>query len=673
MTPAATPLAHLLEPGRIGSLELRNRILLAPMGDSFANDDGSVSDLQLAYYEARARGGAALLIVGSVSVAYPDGCVDVRQTAASEDRYLPGLQALADRAHAHGAAIAAQLVHNGAQSRHDIERGVPMLVPAKPSPPQPDALTMMMTPDELAAVTAPFTAPGARAHYRVAGERDLANVVEQFAAAVDVCRRAGFDGVEIHAGHGYLIDEFLTPSMNVRTDEWGGDVDGRARLLVEVLRAARERVGRDFPLWIRVNALEHHKPDGERLDDQLRAVQLAVEAGADAVHVTSYSTTDVATGPTDSYVPHVVGELAAHAAQVRAAVDVPVVTFGRFEPEEAEAVLAAGQADFVAMGRKLLADPDLPRKLAAGRADDVRPCIYQYRCIGNIFLGGSIRCVANAATGREDALDAGRSAAIRRVLVIGGGPAGLEAARSLAVEGHTVDVWEAGDRLGGALALAGRADPVLDRYLGWLAGAVERAGVTLHLGRRAGVDDVVAAAPDTVVVATGATWSAPDVSGRERVVTVPDLRPWLEGDEHAVGNGVVILGGGKVGITLAMHARASGRTVTVLEEGDVLVRELGLPGRYRLVADADASGIALHTGVTLDEIGDEVVAHCGDGTLRVPADTVIATADRLAGAPLAAELRAAGLAVTEVGDCRTVAGIEGANLDAAMLTLALRG
>jgi 2,4-dienoyl-CoA reductase (NADPH2) len=664
---------HLFAPGRLGALELRNRILMAPMGDALAQPDGTVSPTQLAYYEARARGGAALLLVGSAAVAYPRGSVDARQTAVSDDAQLPGLAELAARVHAHGAAIAAQLTHNGAMSLLDIERGEPLLVPAKPAPPHPDALTMMLTPDELAAVTSPFTTPAARVVNHVADDADLEAAIEQYAAAADRCRRAGFDGIEIHAGHGYLIDEFLTPSLNQRDDAWGGDTDRRARLLCEVIRAVRARVGAEYPVWIRVNAFERHKVRGEQFDDQLRTIELAVAAGIDAVHVTAYASTDVATGPTDTYVPHRVGDLAQHAAAVRAATGLPVITFGRFEPDEAEAVLAAGQADFVAMGRKLLADPDLPRRLAEGRPDAVRPCIYQYRCIGNIFVRGSVRCVANASTGREDEDPPAAAARPRPVLVVGGGPAGLEAARTLAADGHRVTVWEATERLGGALALAAGADPVLARYLAWLAGAVERAGVEIEVGRRADADAALATGAAAFVVATGAHWDRPVVPGAERALTVPDLRAWLDGDTGRLGARVVVLGGGKVGLTLALHAREQGRSVAVVEPGEVLAPELGLPGRFRMVADAEAAGVALHLGATLTAIdAGTVSATTAGGPITIEAETVIATGGRRPGAPLAAALRHAGADVHEVGDCRTVAGIEGANLDARRLATELR-
>ncbi len=388
----STTFPNLLAPGRIGALPLRNRILMCPMGDCLSDPDGTVSPNQAAYFEARARGGAALLLVGSVSVAYPEASFDARQTAASDDRFLPGLADLAARVHRHGSLVAAQLVHNGLMALDAVAHGTPMLVPSVPKPPKPDRISMMVSDAEVAAMTWAFTQPTSKVEYRVATEGDLAWVVERFVDTAERCRRAGFDAIEVHAGHGYLIDEFLTPSLNTRTDGWGGSTEGRARLLLEVIRAVRGRLGDELPLWVRINATEHHKPDGERFEEQCRVIELALAEGIDAVHLTAYGSTDVATTPTDSYAPHRVGSLADFAGRLRERIGarVPVITFGRFEPDEAERVLAAGQADFVAMGRKLLADPDLPNKLAEGRVDEMRPCIYQYRCIGNIFVRGAV-------------------------------------------------------------------------------------------------------------------------------------------------------------------------------------------------------------------------------------------------------------------------------------------
>ena len=665
---------HLLSPGTIGSLQLRNRILMAPMGDSLANDDGSISQAQLAYFEARARGGAALLVVGSVAVAYPDGCVDARQVAASDDRFVPGLQALADRIHAHGSLVAAQLTYNGALARYDIARGHPMLVPAVPRRSRPDQLSMMVTDAEIAGFMAPHASPTARVEYQVATEDDLMRVIDQFADATERCRGAGIDGVELHAGHGYLIDEFLSPARNEREDQWGGHVEGRARLLLEIIGAIRRRVGADYPVWMRINALEYHKPDGETFADQLAVIELAVAAGLDAVHVTAYANLDVATGPTDSYAPHRVGDLAQYAEQVRGRVPVPVITFGRFEPAEAEAVLAAGQADFIAMGRKLLADPDLPNKLARGDESRIRPCLYQYRCIGNIFVNESLACVANAATGREHEASIPRAARSQRVLIVGGGAAGLESARVLAGQGHAVTLWESNPDLGGVLHHLNGADPVLDRYREWLINEVTLAQVMVELGRPATAETISAGSFDAVVIATGAQWSPEAVpgEGRDHVLGPCDLTAQFRPDTARLAGPVVVLGGGKPGLSLALAIHAQGSTTTIVEPTAVFGAELGLPGRFRMVADVEAAGITMLGSAQVTEIGaNSILVRTATESLTLPAATVIAATRRVAPAPLAIELAGDGRRTFTVGDAADPRGFEGITRDAEDLARAL--
>lgn len=628
---------HLLEPGQIGTLPLRNRILMCPMGDDLTEDDGTVGARQRDYFEARARGGAALLLVGSISIAYPRASFGPNQVAASDDKYLPGLLALTDAVHRHGSRIGAQLVHNGLMSILDSMNGLPMLVPAIPKAPQPDRWSTMLTADEMSAMTAPFMLPTSKVEYQVASEDDIAEVIRRFADAAERCVKAGFDAIELHAGHGYLLDEFLSPSVNTRSDGWGGGIEGRSRLLRECLRAIRARVGSEVPLWIRINAVEHHKPDGETFEEQLEVIDLCRAEGIDAVHVTAYASTDVATGPTDSYVPHTTPHpLRGYARAVKARVDVPVITYGRYEPDEAEEVLAHGDADFIAMGRKLLADPDLPRKLAEGVAEDIRPCIYQYRCIGAIFVREHLTCVSNARTGREHELGEGPATTARRVLVIGGGPGGMEATHVLAADGHDVTLWEAGDQLGGVLLVAAQTDESLARYLAWERRMVDRSGAEVELNRRATLDDVVAFGADEVVVATGGAFGSLELA--------------------TTGTRVSIRGGDTPGVRIAALLASQGKTVELVEPSGVFGQALGLPGRWRLVPDLDAAGVALTTEATLD------------------ADTVIDTTRRAPDTTFAEALVAAGVRVTAIGDANPdgIGRIEGANLDVARLASRLR-
>ncbi len=662
--------ARLMEPGRIGSVELRNRVVMCPMGVLYSNTDGSISDNEAAFYEARARGGAGLLLMGTTSVAYPRGTNHERNPAMSDDRYLPGLEDIARRVHRHGSALAAQLNFMSSSGLLDVAEGRRRLV-ATPLPrPKPDRLWGLMTDAENALQSGPFLLPGAEYRYDVATEDDIAWVIDLFAAAAERCRRAGFDGVELHAGHGYLIDSFLSP-RNTRDDRWGGSLENRARMLLEVISAIRARAGADFPVWMRINAVEHIEPDPETFEEQCQVIEWAVAAGAAAVHLTSYADPDSGTGATDSYAPHRAGPLSEHAARVRALVDVPVIAYGRYEPDQAEQLLADGKADFVSMGRKLLADPDLPAKLATGRVDDVKPCIYQYRCIGNIALRIPARCVVSPQTGREHDLAITPASTPVAVLVVGGGPAGMEAARLLAERGHRVTLREAGVRLGGVLVDAAAADPILDPYLGWLIHRIEQSGVTIELG--APVDPATPPQGfDHVVVATGATWGTPDVPGDGPVLSLGDLRSWLGADDTTVGDDVVILGGSKAALSLADLCRRRGRTVTVVAPERYVAESIGFPGRARLVADLEAAGVDLLLETTIEHVGGGAVRVTRDGsTSSLPASTVIGVEVRTAPSPLAEAFTAAGLSTHVVGDAGDLAYLTGATSSALDLALSL--
>jgi 2,4-dienoyl-CoA reductase (NADPH2) len=275
----------------------------------------------------------------------------------------------------------------------DIVEGRPLLGPSLPTGKGANDLLRDLTAEEMKEFVANLAGP--RPQFRVASREDLEKLVDDFASATERARRAGFDGVELHAGHGYILSSFLSPASNLRDDEWGGPLENRARLLCDTIRAAKQRAGADFPVWARIDARELRIEGGITLEDATRTAQLAEEAGADAVHVSAYADPTSGVAFTDAPLVHREEGFVDFAARIKRAVGIPVIAVGRIEPERAEALLREGRADFVAMGRKLLADPELPRKLAEGRPEDVRPCIYCYTCVAQIFVNRSLYCAVN--------------------------------------------------------------------------------------------------------------------------------------------------------------------------------------------------------------------------------------------------------------------------------------
>lgn len=688
---------HLLSPGRIGTLELRNRIAVTAMGVSLSEDDGSVGERLIAYHEEQARGGAGLIISGVAGVAWPVGAVSWQQTAISDDRFLPGLTRLCERVHAHGAKIAAQLHHGGLVAAYSSARwGHPLWAPSYPPLPKGNFIDYFLI-EELAGLEG-MKMP----EIKLLEQADIDLAVQQFADGAERARKAGFDGVEIHGGHGYLLSSFISPITNTRTDAYGGSHENRMRLALDVLRAVRSRVGPDFPVWMKIDSREIGKEGGITIDDAIATARMVEAAGADAITVTTYHDTGEGKLHSESHTPHAEGWNLPASGKIRAAVSIPVLASGRIEPDMADRAIGKQDIDFVAMGRKLLADPHLPNKLAAGSPDKVRPCIYCYTCISAIYMGDAVRCAVNGNLGLEYKGDPVARDTARHVAVIGGGPGGMEAARRLAGLGHRVTLIEKSDRLGGTLRFASLAYEANERILDWLTAEVEEAAVEVRLSTEATPELLRAIGADAVIVATGAVRSMPPIPGSDlpHVYSGDDMRGMMLGETSAhlkrktslatrlatrigaatgvtgniglvrkathgwmpLGQNIVIIGGELVGIELAEFLHERGRIITVVEEAPRLGKGLTLVRRMRILAELAEHGVALHGGASDIAITASAVTFtASDGTAHsIAADHVIVAKGASGDLTLAHGLEAAGFDVHAIGDATGVSYIEGA-------------
>lgn len=692
---------HLLSPGRIGTLELKNRIAVAAMGVSLAEEDGTAGEQIIAYHEEQAKGGVGLIIMGVVSVAWPVGAVKMRQTAISEDRFIPDLRILTDRVHAAGAKIAAQLQHGGLNAQYSAMRwGHPLWGPAIPKRSHGDFMSYFL-PDEMRGVGG-ASAP----QLKILEQADIDLAVDQFAQSARRAKEAGFDGVEIHGAHGYLLSSFTSPYTNTRTDKYGGSRENRLRLTLEVIAAIRRELGADFPLWIKLDSQELGKPGGITIEDAIANARMVEAAGVDAVTVSTYHDSSIGKLHSESNIPHIENSNLPATAQIKAAISIPVIGSGRVEADVADRTIGKGEADFVAMGRKLLADPHLPRKLMEGMPDKVRPCIYCYTCASAIYIGEPARCAVNPALGFEFQ-GAPPSGTSKHIAVIGGGPGGMEAARRLAELGHKVTLIEKSDRLGGTLRFASLAYEPNERLLEWLRREVREAGINVRLSTSATPDLLHTLGVSDVIVATGAVRDMPQIPGGDQnhVFSGDDMRQLMLGEDSAdlkrktglatrlatkvgaatgatanlalvrkatrtwmpLGETVAILGGELVGLELAEFLCERGRKVHVIEEAPKLGRGLALVRRMRLLSELAEHGVGLHGGasaITIDK--NRVTFTDADGVVQSVAakNTIVARGAR-GDLALAQELELAGFDVQTVGDANGVSYIEGAMRGAA--------
>lgn len=618
---------RLCQPFRIGGVELRNRMVMPPMATRYATADGFVTRRTVNYYEARAKGGIGLIIVEATYV-HEKGPILPNELGLSDDKFIPGMKELTDAVHRYGTKIAVQLVHGGRMTAISLA-GV------QPVAPSAIAASGGDMPREI-------TVP------------EIKDIVKAFATAALRARKAGFDGVEIHGAHGYLIDQFISPLSNHRTDVYGGSLDNRARLLIEVLKAMKEAVGKDFPVWCRINGKEYGVEGGETLEDAKKIAQIAEAAGAAAIHVSASGPANPGNTTTATFKPAVIAELA---AGVKEAVRIPVIAVGRMTPEAGEKILEEGGADLIAFGRALFADPELPNKTGAGKLGEIKPCILCMRCRDDLRHSGAlgIRCTVGAATGREAEYSFAPAGKPKKVLIVGGGPAGMEAARVAATRGHRVTLWEKESYPGGQMVPAAIA-PHKDRVrtlTDYFALELKNLGVSVKLGQEATTERIKEFAPDALVLATGVNATFPEIPGLKEVHAVITVDV-LQGKARA-GSRVVIIGGELVACEVALYLASKGKKVTMMRRGAEIAANVGPATRIYLMKRLQDEGVIMLTSISYDRATDkgiEITTKTGQKKL-IKADTIVIAAGAAPNQALYHEIQGKVPELYQIGDCVT--------------------
>ncbi len=571
-------------PVRIGHIEIPNRVVMPAMGVNLSAPGGGVSDDVIAFYEARARGGAGLIISEITRVVDGAGAGEPCQLAARGALDIPGLCRLADAVHKYDTKLFLQLHHPGRQA-------MPFVTGTQPVAPSAIAGDNGVVPRELST-------------------QECEELVRAFATGALVAKMAGADGVELHGAHGYLINGFLSGAMNHRSDKYGAGFEGRMRFVCEIIESIRQICGARFPISVRINA-EEALPGGIDIAQATDIARVLERAGADAINASCYTHECIEPGTYPQ------GGKKRLAAAIKAAVSIPVIAVCNIkQPEIGEALLCEGVCDLIGIGRGQLADPDWFLKTISGRLDEIRPCIGCLACFEEICNLRRVKCAVNPVAGRErEYAHAVRDGDGRRVVIIGGGPAGIEAALVLKGRGFAPVIFEKADRLGGALNIAdkGYGKSLITLYVASLAARVRASGIEVRLGSEESPDDISALNPSAVFVACGAEPFVPDIPGiaGPNVVTAEDV---LTGAANPTGR-VAVIGSGMTGLETAEMLAGGGCAVTLVEMLDAVG-----PGMYPALVEDVMNRIKpfnprVLTGHRLTQIAREhiVVTRISDG------------------------------------------------------------
>jgi 2,4-dienoyl-CoA reductase-like NADH-dependent reductase (Old Yellow Enzyme family)/thioredoxin reductase len=540
-----TQFKSLFSPFKIGNIELKNRIVMPPMATHFADFDGSVNDRHIAYYVERARGGVGYITSEHTGV-LKQGRAFPNMALIDADQQIPSFKKLVEAIHQESGKIVIQINHAGRQTSSSVT-GSPIVAPSAIPCPVRNEMPKKLSQEE------------------------IQKIVDAFGEAARRVKETGADGVEIHMAHGYLLNQFLSPFSNQRTDEYGGDPERRMKMAIEVLRTVRNQVGPDFTILCRLSADEYVE-GGLKLKDTQEIAKALERSGTDALHISAC----VAASGYLNHPPYYAEEgIFAHLAQgIKSVVSIPVIAVGRIRtPELANKILEERKADLISMGRALIADPYLPLKALEGRADDIVPCISCNRCIQSIRKG-ALQCAVNPETGREDIFKLKKTDHPKKIWIIGGGPAGMKAAEIAALRGHQVTLYEKDGNLGGRFLLAAipPQKQILKDFIDQLIRQLKKLPVKIVLGKSFTLASLKRGRPEVVILATGAKSFFPPIDGirESKAISVEDV---LSGS-IPLGRKVLVVGGGGIGSEVADHLSEDGKEVTLIEMREGIALDL---------------------------------------------------------------------------------------------------
>ena len=676
----------LLEPFQIRQVKLRNRMVKAPQSMNFCAEDGSVNDRIKGFYEALARGGIGLIISGGTAVDYPLGYTSARVLLSNDDKFIAGLSELAQVIHKYGCPTFLQISHAGPAMPSNSFGGI-----------QPVAASSLSKDEK------PLPSQDLA---RALSIPEIKVIISYFVNAADRAKKAGFDGIEIHGAHNYLINSFLSRAWNKRQDAYGcQNMENRTRFLVEIIQGVKERVGEDFPVGVRFNGKEWGIKNGITSEESVEFTKIFQKNGADYLHVSGFGIglyNDVRFPEMLLYPePEVplsrkvkTGALVPEAEAIKKAVSIPVIAVGRLDAELGERILREGKADLIALGRRLVADPELPNKIAAGRLEDIAPCTACLECVNRIRRTEPARCRINAALGKEREYAIEPAEKKKKIMVVGGGPAGMEAARVTALRGHEVVLYEREPKLGGLLPIAavvkGTEIEDLPSIIRYLKTQIIKLGVKINLGREVDLLLIDKIKPDVIIIATGGMAASPEISGinNSNVINTlklyrllkfylrflsPSVLRWLTKFWMPIGKKVVIMGGAIQGCELAEFLVKRGRMVTIVETSDKLGNGIATQHIERLIPWLAKKGVIVITEASYKELTDRgltIVTKGGEEQI-IEGDTIFSAMSLKPNNEFFKALEGKAPEIYMIGDCREASLITDAIDDGSRIGIAI--